>query len=74
MIEPFDVRLDDAACIGSGMCRMVAPAVFVAGEAGKSTVADSMGDPLDLVIESAEMCPGGAISVTDRATGGRLDV
>lgn len=73
MADPFEVHLDDTACIGSGMCRDIAPAVFVLGERGKSTVSEPMGDRLDVVLESAENCPGGAIVVTDRATGKRLD-
>jgi ferredoxin len=57
-------RIDEMACSGHGDCALVAPGVFEVDD-----VARVIGDgPRELLIEAAESCPAGAISVVDADT------
>jgi ferredoxin len=67
------VEVDRDVCVGNGMCRAIAPATFAADESGQSTVRSDIGDELRSILEAAEMCPIGAISVRDAETAERLD-
>lgn len=58
-----EVRVDRARCIAAGSCISSAPGVFELDEARISIVRDPEAEPLDAVIEAAEYCPTGAISV-----------
>ena len=58
-------KVDDLACGAHGDCALVAPQVFEVDD-----VARVVGDgPRELLIEAAESCPAGAISVVDAETG-----
>jgi ferredoxin len=57
-------RIDELACSAHGDCALVAPSVFEVAD-----VARVIGDgPRELLIEAAESCPAGAISVVDADT------
>lgn len=55
--------MDRRRCIGTKSCVYAAPGTFQVDEQLISTVIDPEGDPLDAVVEAAESCPTGAISV-----------
>lgn len=59
----LEVRVERARCIAAQSCISAAPGVFQLDEMRISTVRDPEGEPLDAVIEAAEYCPTGAISV-----------
>lgn len=71
MSSQWNVVVDRETCIGSGLCRSAAPAVFTPDSDGK-TVASSPIMPDDTVLDSAEMCPVEAITVTDHTSGEQL--
>jgi ferredoxin len=61
-------KVDELACSAHGDCALVAPTVFEVED-----VARVVGDaPRELLIEAAESCPAGAISVVDAETGEQL--
>jgi ferredoxin len=58
-------KVDEMECAGHGDCALVAPGVFEVDD-----VARVVGTaPRELLIEAAESCPAGAISVYDEETG-----
>jgi ferredoxin len=59
----LEVRVDRTRCIASKSCVYAAPGTFELDELRISTVIDPQADPLDAVLEAAETCPTGAISV-----------
>lgn len=69
MSQQINVHVDPDICIGNAMCRATAASVFVEGPGGRSVVGDPGGDPLEAVVEAAELCPVGAITVRDAHTG-----
>lgn len=73
MTRQIAVSVDQALCVGNGMCRAIAPEAFVEEEDGQSTPGDPNAEPLDSVLEAAASCPVGAITVTDADTGEELD-
>jgi ferredoxin len=61
-------RVDDLECSAHGDCALVAPGVFEVDD-----VARVVGDgPRELLLEAAESCPAGAISVVDADTGEQI--
>jgi ferredoxin len=58
-------RIDESACLAHGDCAVIAPEVF---ELEDVAVVVGEGSP-DLIIEAAQACPAGAISVVDAETG-----
>jgi ferredoxin len=61
-------RVDDLECAGHGDCALVAPGVFKVDD-----VARVVGTaPREVLIEAAESCPAGAISVVDAETGAQI--
>lgn len=59
-------------CVGSTTCLHTARATFALDQSGKSSVVNPHGDAEATVIEAAESCPVGAITVEDAETGERL--
>lgn len=59
----LEVRVDRARCIATKSCVHGAPGVFQLDDVRISTVVDPHGEPLETVVEAAENCPTGAISV-----------
>lgn len=66
------ITVDQAKCVGSTTCINTAQATFALDAAGKSSVVNPQGNPEAVVIEAAESCPVGAITVEDAETGERL--
>jgi ferredoxin len=64
--------VDHAVCVGNAGCVATAPGVFALDEGRQSIVIDRDSASWELVVEAAEQCPVGAISVTDAATGESL--
>jgi ferredoxin len=61
-------KVDELECAGHGDCALVAPGVFDVDD-----VARVVGDaPRGVLIEAAEACPAGAITVVDTETGEHL--
>ncbi len=61
-------KVDELACSAHGDCALVAPGVFEVDD-----VARVVGDgPRELLLEAAESCPAGAISVVDADAGEQL--
>ena len=61
-------KVDELECAAHGDCALVAPGVFEVDD-----VARVVGDaPRDVLIEAAEACPAGAITVLDAETGEQL--
>lgn len=58
-----EVRISPARCIASKCCMNTAPAVFELDETRVSSVVDPSAAPDETIIEAAEACPTGAISV-----------
>ncbi|MDQ3978973.1 MAG: ferredoxin [Actinomycetota bacterium] len=59
----IEVRVDRTRCIGSKSCTYAAPGTFELDDQLISTVINPEADPLESVLEAAEVCPTGAISV-----------
>lgn len=62
--EPVEVAIDRAECIGSGQCAVVAPRAFRLDASMKAEVINSSAEPLESVMEAAEICPAQAIYVS----------
>jgi ferredoxin len=61
-------KVDELECSAHGDCALVAPGVFAVDD-----VARVVGTaPRELLIEAAESCPAGAISVFDEDTGAQV--
>jgi ferredoxin len=63
--DKINVWVDPGACIGSGNCVSVAPRVFRLDETMKAVIIDPDGDPLESVLDAAEICPTQAIYVSE---------
>lgn len=66
--QRIEIAVDRAECIGSGQCVAVAPRVFRLDSAMKAEVVDPEGEPLESVLEAAEICPTRAIYVSQGRT------
>ena len=58
-----EIQVNRARCIATKACINAAPGVFQLDPCQVSSVKDPEGEDLDAVIEAAESCPTGAISV-----------
>ena len=59
----IEIQVSRARCIASKACINRAPGVFELDPSRVSSVHNPDGEPLDAVIEAAEACPTGAITV-----------
>jgi ferredoxin len=59
----IEVEVQRARCIGIKSCVTAAPGTFALDQSGISTVRNPEGDPESALVEAAESCPTGAISV-----------
>lgn len=66
------ISVDQAKCVGSTTCINTAQQTFALDDSGKSSVVNAQGDPEATIIEAAESCPVGAITVEDAESGERL--
>ncbi|MFW6695336.1 ferredoxin [Streptomyces sp. MAR4 CNX-425] len=62
------VAVDRTVCLGTGVCASVFPQHFVITE-GKSRPRAGESLPHEELLDAVDLCPMGAITVTDRATG-----
>jgi ferredoxin len=61
-------KIDNLSCSAHGDCAAIAPAVFEVDD-----FAHVVGDaPYDVLVEAAEACPAGAITVVDADSGEQL--
>lgn len=60
------------ACIGSGTCRRIHPAVFGQGDDLRAVVLVTPVDESDALWEALESCPVEALAAQDAATGEQL--
>lgn len=74
MTQHMDAQIDAEACIGSAMCRLTAPSLFVEGVGGKSTVAQDGSEPTEAILEAVDLCPAGAITVREAESGEILEL
>jgi len=63
----YRIEIDREACMGSGVCTVLAPTTFDIDEEAKSFVADPAGDRIDQIEAAVAGCPTRAITVV-RAT------
>jgi ferredoxin len=61
-------KVDELECAGHGDCALVAPGVFEVDDVARVVGAA----PREVLIEAAEACPAGAITVVDTETGEHL--
>ena len=66
------VRVDHNVCVGNAMCETFAPHVFRLNDNRQSEAVDPAGDSEEKILEAAENCPVGAITVEDAETGEQL--
>ena len=60
---PIEIEIDRELCMGSGHCVFEAPGVFDLDDDGVSVVLDPAAAPVDKVVQAAQKCPTGAITV-----------
>ena len=61
-------KVDEMECAGHGDCALLAPGVFEVDD-----IARVVGDaPREVLIEAAESCPAGAITVIDADSGDQI--
>lgn len=65
----WKVTLDQAACVGSGICVAMSGTHFRAAGDGKSAPAADEIDPDAVVLDAMELCPADAIRVFDVESG-----
>jgi ferredoxin len=61
------VTADRDVCIGAGLCALTAPGVFDQDDDGLVTVlqADPTGDDRSAASEAGNVCPSGAVQITE---------
>ena len=59
----LQVVIDRGLCQGAGECVHIAPATFHLDDTVTAVAADPAGDIEELILEAAESCPNGAISI-----------
>jgi ferredoxin len=66
------LSVDQNKCVGSTTCINTARATFALDQSGKSSVVNPQGDTEAIILEAAQGCPVGAITIEDAETGERL--
>jgi ferredoxin len=61
-------KVDEMECAGHGDCALVAPGVFAVDDVARVVGTATR----ELLIEAAESCPAGAISVFDEQSGEQI--
>lgn len=72
MTNQVNITIDYDRCVGTAMCKAFAKKTFGLNEKGLAVVVDPPGDDTDRIVNAAEQCPMGAITVKDEATGAVL--
>jgi ferredoxin len=63
------IEIDPRICVGSATCIAVAPDHFAFDDDDRSQPVLEMAEPDSALLTAAQMCPTGALTVTDTATG-----
>ena len=69
---PYRIHVKRDTCIGSKNCVHCAPGTFALDEETIAVVLDPAGEPDELVLEAAQVCPVDAIEIFNDTTGERL--
>ena len=69
MTDNWSVTVEPDTCIGSGICRSLAPEIFVLGDDRVSRPARDVVGEDPGITDAANCCPVQAILVTEVATG-----
>ena len=72
MARKLRVSVDHDVCVGNAMCVTFAANAFALNEDRQSEAVDPQADPEEKVLEAAQNCPVGAITVVDADTGATL--
>ena len=72
MARNLRILIDHNICVGNAMCETFAPKVFRLNDNRQSEAVDPTGDSEKKILEAAENCPVGAITVEDAETGEQL--
>ena len=72
MARKLRISVDHNLCVGNAMCETFAPKVFILNDDRQSEAVDPDADTGENILESAENCPVGAITVVDAETGESL--
>ncbi|GAB7005694.1 hypothetical protein JCM18899A_31670 [Nocardioides sp. AN3] len=68
-LKKIEATVDKIACVGTAMCRSVAPEAFLQDPDGLTSVGDVSLHDLETLLDAAESCPVSAIKLFDAATG-----
>lgn len=60
---PWQVSVDRAACLGSGMCAALAPELFELDDFARPVKPDI--EPDEVALDAADQCPAQAITVRE---------
>ncbi|OLF06426.1 ferredoxin [Actinophytocola xanthii] len=64
------IKADTGRCVGAGQCVLSAPDIFDQDDQAVVTLLErEPGESLDLVLQAADRCPAGAISLEDGSAG-----
>jgi ferredoxin len=64
MDRGLTVSVDHNLCVGNGRCLRTAPHVFAHNASRQSEVVNPQGDSESAILDAAENCPVGAITVS----------
>jgi ferredoxin len=64
----FEIRVDRARCIGSGVCVVHAPGTFDVGDDAKVALLDGC-DPIERIRAAVEGCPTRALALAELREG-----
>jgi len=77
--RPITIRIDEGICVSNSVCVSLLPTVFQLKKQDKPSifapvacVIDPSGANNDAIIQAAQMCPTGAITIEDAETGERI--
>lgn len=70
--QRYSILIDTNACIACGLCAELAPKIFTSDAQMKSVVLENPEIDLDTLMNAAQSCPTGAITVIDTETGEKL--
>jgi ferredoxin len=72
LIAELQITVDREKCSGEAICVDIAPEVFQLDEEGIAEVINPAGADRDIIIEAAQSCPQGAVTVVETGTGEQL--
>ena len=67
-MTPLHIVVDRELCLGAQNCKHIAPAVFEIDDEGLAVVISSDPAHVQAVLEAAQSCPSGAISLVGHPT------